>query len=98
MAEPVFVERVEILEQRVAMLETIPPRVSALEGRMSAVESQIAQLRAEMHDEFSSTRLELLRRISASEEETRRFMRVLHEEVIGRIATIAEVRPRRPKR
>ena len=31
-------------------------------------------------------------------EEMRRYMRVLHEEVISRIATIGESRPRRPKR
>lgn len=63
-------------------LERLPDRISALE-------SQIVQLRAEMREEFSAVRQE----IREGDEETRRFMRVLHEEVIGRIATMKESQP-----
>lgn len=75
--------RVERLEQRVEILEQLPNRVSA-------VESQIVQLRDEMQSEFSATRA-LIREV---DEDTRRYMRVLHEDVIQRIATLAEGRKR----
>ena len=74
--------RVDRLEQRVTELERLP-------DRMSALELQIVQLRAEMREEFSAVRQE----IREGDEETRRFMRVLHEEVIGRIATMKESQP-----
>jgi hypothetical protein len=41
-----------------------------------------------MHDEFSAVRDE----IRAGDEETRRLMRGLHEDVIGRFALLAEGR------
>ena len=75
--------RVEKLERRVEILEQLPDRVSA-------VESQIVQLRDEMQSEFSATRA-LVREV---EEDTRRYMRVLHEDVIQRIATLGEGRNR----
>ena len=82
--------RVDRLERRVTDLETLPDRITA-------IESQIVQLRAEMRGEFSAVREE----IRSGDEETRRVlgeridengrhMRVLHEEVIGRLATIQE--------
>ena len=86
MAERSLTERVHILEQNVQGLETLP-------ARMAAVEAQILQLREEMRDEFSAVRAE----IRAGDEETRVQMRVLHEEVIGRIAALSEGRPRRRK-
>jgi len=86
MPERTLVDRVEILEHNVEGLKALP-------GRVHAVELQIVQLREEMHAGFSALRAE----ISAGDEETRRYMRVLHEEVISRIATIGEARPRRPR-
>ena len=82
--------RVDDLERRMTDLETFPDRITA-------VESQIVQLRTEMRSEFSAVREE----IRSGDEETRRVlgeridengghMRVLHEEVIGRLATIQE--------
>ena len=56
------------------ILEQLPERVTALE-------KQIVQLRDEMRAEFSATRADA----RAGDEETRRFMRILHEEVIQRI-------------
>jgi len=79
--KPTLTARVEILEEIVRTLETLPKRVEA-------VETQILHLREEMRSEFSAVRQE----IRDGDEETRRYMRVLHEEVLARIATIAEGR------
>jgi len=53
---------------------------------MDAVESQILHLRVEIRDGFSA----IDRRIQEGDEETRRHMRVLHEEVLRRISSIKE--------
>jgi hypothetical protein len=89
MPELALDERVAILEQKVQGLESLPARVTA-------VEMQILQLRQEMRGEFSAVRQELdeVRRelrgeIRQGDEETRRYMRVLHEDVIARIATLS---------
>ena len=71
------IERIEILEKKVEVLERLPERVTA-------VESQLVQLRDEMRAEFSATRAEM----RAGDEETRRLMRVLYEDVIARLAAI----------
>jgi cell division protein FtsB len=67
------------LGRRVETLEQLPERVTALE-------SQIVQLRGEMRSEFSETR-DMIRE---GDEETRRHMRLLHEDLVGRIATLRE--------
>ena len=67
------------LERRVDKLEQLPKR-------MDALEVQIVQLRTEMRDEFSAIRQEM----RAGDQETRTLMRVLHEDVIGRIALLGE--------
>jgi hypothetical protein len=84
MPDSTLPERVTVLEQKVEELASLPSRVGALE-------LQIGQLRDEMRVEFSAVRAE----IREGDEETRRYMRVLHEEVISRIATLAE--SRRPR-
>jgi len=81
MPKPILTERVEILEEKVGALEQLPARVAA-------VESQLVQLRTEMRDEFSALRGE----IREGDEETRRFMRMLHEDLVGRIALLQEAR------
>jgi hypothetical protein len=62
-------------------------------------------LRGEMREQFSAVRheleeirAELRTEIQTGDAETRRYMRVLHEEVLSRIAIIQEGPPRRPKR
>ena len=45
---------------------------------------------AELRRQLAETRTELIARIAEGDEETRRYMRVLHEEVIARIAAIGE--------
>ena len=49
----------------------------------------------EIKAEGESIKTELGKEIRDGDEETRRYMRVLHEEVLARIATIQEGRPRR---
>jgi predicted phage gp36 major capsid-like protein len=87
-------ERVDMLERRFELLEQLPERVTALE-------SQIVQLRNEMRAEFSATRAEarlgdervmqtLRDEIREGDEETRRFMRVLYEDLVRRIELLGE--------
>jgi len=75
--------RIDRLERRVELLEQLPQRITALEV-------QIVQLREEMRSEFSAIRVEIQRDLRAGDEETRGLMRVLHEDVIARIATLKE--------
>ena len=63
-----------------------------LPARVTEVGTQTAQLRTEMHAEFSAVRAEI-----RDDDETRRLMRVLHEDLVARIALICEGRPRRKK-
>lgn len=74
MAQKSLEERVDMLEQRVELLIQLPERVSALE-------TQIVLLRDEMRAEFSATRADARER----DEETRRFMRVLYEDLVARL-------------
>ena len=75
--------RMDRLERRVDILEQLPERVTALEV-------QIVQLRDEMRSEFSATRADLRAEIRAGDEETRRHLRVLHEDLVSRIAALKE--------
>jgi predicted phage gp36 major capsid-like protein len=87
MAAHDLTERVEVLEMKVAALEELPQRVSA-------VESQIVQLRDEMRGGFSAVREEM----RALNEDTKNQIRVLHADVIDRIARIGEGAPRSRRR
>ena len=88
-----LVRRVEILEEQVSTLSQLPERVAAVETQLVAVRTDFASLRTDM----VTMRDELLSRIEAvdlalraGDEETRRHMRVLHEDVISRIALLQE--------
>lgn len=92
MARGDLTARIEVLEEKVDALAELPARVSSLEV-------QVLQLRTEMRDEFSVVRQEMralsddargeLRvEIRALEERLGTQMRVLHEEVIDRIARL----------
>lgn len=80
----------QTLEKRVATLEAQMMELRELPARVAEVGSQIVQLRAEMRSEFSATIMLLRGEIRAGDEETRALMRVLHEDVIGRIALLQE--------
>ena len=95
MPERSLAERVESLEQSVGDLQSLPDRVAG-------VESQILQLRGEMHGVFSAIREELLAKLESAvaalrqdNEDTRNQARVLHEEVLSRIAMLQEARRRK---
>ena len=66
--------------------------LASLPARVTAVELQIVQLRQEMRAEFSAVRQEWRAEIRQGDEETRRYMRVLHEDVIARIAAPGDAR------
>src|SRR5688500_7711995 len=75
--------RVEALEGRVTELEKLPARIDNLS-------LQVQHLRVEMRGEFSTVRADIT--------QVKTEMRVLHEEVISRIALIQEGLPLPPKR
>jgi predicted nucleic acid-binding Zn-ribbon protein len=86
MSPETLANRVAILEHKMQSLEELPERVASLEGRVASLEGQVLQFRAEVRVEFSAVREEM----RAGDEETRRQMRVLHEEVIARFALLDE--------
>ena len=78
--------RVAILEHKMESLEGLPDRVASLDV-------QISQFRAEVRVEFSAVREEMRGlgdNLQSEIEETRRHIRVLHEDVISRIALLDE--------
>jgi hypothetical protein len=75
----------DMLERRVEILERLPDRVTA-------VESQIVLLRDEMRIGFSATRDELTRRMESLFDANERHMRLLHEDLVERIARLSEGR------
>ncbi|HEY9467171.1 MAG TPA: hypothetical protein VIR54_28955 [Vicinamibacterales bacterium] len=68
-----------ILERQMEEMRDLPERVTGLA-------SQILQLRQEASSEFSAIRDQL----KADTDETRAFMRVLHEDVLMRLKLIGE--------
>ena len=83
-------------------------RFGGLESRVGALESQVLQLRQEVKEEFSATRSELrgeiagaiagaVKTLGTAIDETNTLMRVLHEDALARIATMAEGRRRRKR-
>ena len=102
MPEHTVATRVENLERKMELLEDLPQRMGAVELRLDDMREELSairqELRGEIRAEGAAIRSELRAEIQAGDEETRRYMRVLHEEVLSRIATIQDVRPRRRKR
>ncbi len=81
------------LDRRIAALEEIVNALNELPARVGAVETQLVEMRrdiAAFRSEFASMKDELRIEIRAGDDETRRHMRVLHEEVISRIALLQE--------
>lgn len=74
-------QRVEAVERKVERLEQLPDRISSLE-------SQILQFREEVRAEFSNIRGEMHQFHDVSMNQ----MRVLHEDVVSRIALLNEGR------
>jgi cell division protein FtsB len=85
MAQESLEKRMDRLERRVEILERLPDRVTALE-------SQIVLLRDEMRDGFSATRDALIERMESLFDSNERHMRLLHEDLVERIARMSEGR------
>ena len=114
MPDAILIRRIEILEQKVEGLELLPARMTALESQIlqfgddmragfSAIRQEmttgIDALRTELIEKISQLEERLGERITSGDEETRRYMRVLHEDVIEKISRIQEgPPPRRRKR
>src|SRR6185503_1720665 len=103
MQERSAIERIEVLERKVEILERLPERVTAVELQLvqlrDEMRAEFSATREETHAGDEETRgtlreeiragdEETRRQIRESEEETRRYMRVLHEDVIARIAVL----------
>lgn len=99
----------QALESRVRTLQTRVTRLEELPARIDGLTSQILQLRAEMRDEFSAVRTEIAAGFVAVRSELAADidgridglateMRVLHEDVIPRIALLQEAWPKPPRR
>src|SRR5262245_36532849 len=94
-----LVRRVQVLEQKVDALSDLPIRVAAVETQLIALREDVATLRGEfgvlrgefetfrgqaaLRVELHAVRDELRAEIRAGDEETRREMRILHEDVIS---------------
>jgi hypothetical protein len=111
MQERSIVERVEILERKVEALETLPDRVTRVELQLvqlrDEMRAEFSAIRgaggegltlAALRDDIEETRSVLREEIRAGDEETRRYMRMLHEDVIARLALIQEGQRPRKKR
>lgn len=86
-------------EERLTLLEDDMRELRRLSDGVATLESNILHFRADVRVEFSAVReqtrheiqrtIDMLRsEIRAGDAETRRYMRVLHEEVLTRIANI----------
>ena len=92
MARESLEKRMDRLERRVEILERLPERVTA-------VETQIVLLRDEMRSEFSAVRADavetrrvLTERMESLFDANERHMRLLHEDLVERIARSSEGR------
>ena len=96
--------RFNVLEARMTAVEQLPPRLDRLSTEVVELRNDVAQvrtevgdLRTEMRAEFAAVRVEMaagdervMVRLTARIEDARRETRVLHEDVIGRIALLGE--------
>ncbi|HUP40955.1 MAG TPA: hypothetical protein VM115_12605 [Vicinamibacterales bacterium] len=86
-----LIRRIEMLEGDVNALRQLPGQVSAVAADLAALRGDVTQLKGDIREEFAAVREE----IQTGDEETRRQMRVLHEEVISRLALLGEGRKTR---
>jgi hypothetical protein len=91
MSQPTLGQRVTGLEAR---MDDVEPRVATIETELKAfrieVRQEFAAVRTEMTASGERIREELRKEIRDGDEETRRYMRVLHEDLVERISKIGE--------
>ena len=100
MSQLTLANKVDILERRMDTLEQLPARFDRIEAQLLQFREEVREefsamrggLREEVREELSAMRGGLREEIRAGDDETRRQMRVLHEEVIGRLTLIQEGR------
>ena len=86
----VLPERMAAVELQILQLrDEMRVEFSGIQGRFGAIDQRFDNLEQRFDD--------LQRRMQEGDEGTRRFMRVLHEEVLGRISLIQESRGRRKR-
>jgi hypothetical protein len=97
--------RVEKLEEHVTNLQELPGRMDALSVQISQlrddVGAQISQLREEVGSlggRISGTERALREEIVAGDERILTQVRVLHEDVVSRLALLQEGQPRSRRR
>jgi len=81
--------RREMAGLREDLLNTIRQGDDAVRGELHA---EMHELRGELRGEMQRLREELRAEIREGDQETRRYMRVLHEDVIARIAALGDAR------
>ena len=95
---------VEELRKLPAQIEALDARVASLDARLGSLNEQFLHFRTETRGEFSAVREEMRagfakvdedfvrmrEEMRQGDEDTRRYMRVLHEDVIARIAVLSE--------
>lgn len=83
-------DRIAVLEDKV---EVLADRVGTLDRTLSAFQAETHAFQAETRAEFVAVRSEMRTGFATLREEigdTRRYMRVLHEEVLDRIRMLGE--------
>jgi predicted transcriptional regulator len=101
-----FPEQVDRVESQIVQLRTemgdefsaVRAELAAIHQKFAAIDGEFVTVRGEIHATADAIKQELREEIRAGDEETRRLMRVLHEEVIGRFALLEEGRPPRGSR
>ena len=89
---------VDDLRQERSVIDAVDTRTQMIDARTQALEVQFAQFLGEVRMEFSAVHEEFGKvrdEIRQGDEETRRFVRILHEDLVGRIAVLGE-QSRRP--
>ena len=93
-----FEKAVDDLRQERSVIDAVDTRTQMIDARTQALEVQFAQFPGEVRMEFSAVHEEFGKvrdEIRQGDEETRRFVRILHEDLVGRIAVLGE-QSRRP--
>ena len=74
------------------LLEIVPEQLATLTREVAAHRAEFLQFRDEVKKEFSAVRSGLRDEIRAGDEETRRYMRILYEDLKDAIRTLGEGR------
>ena len=86
-------DRLDGIESQLLRLgDEVRAEFSAVRAEVSAVRAEVSTVRMEFRGESMGIRGELREEIRAGDEETRRQMRMLHEDVIARLTLLQDGR------